>query len=94
MNSITESQTDEVIVSHQMYSNDYINLSYSRGIHQCFRYYNHGYVSDPGHKGYRSRISEFDIFGTLYLMKCPTLLQIKRFTMYFSSFLSIFLCLS
>ena len=90
LNSIFENNQDEVIYEHQMSQNDHFQTHYSRSIHQCFRYFNHGYC-DVGW-GYRSRICEFDIFGTLYPMLFCT--SYRLFLFPFSPSFSLFFFVS
>ena len=74
-----DSNDEEVIVNLETAIQHYqsYKTNYSRGVHKCFRYINHHY-SELGW-GYRSRISEFEIYGVLYGFSCLTIVRI-RFT--------------
>ena len=56
---------------------DSYKTNYSRSVHKCFRYINHEF-SELGY-GYRSRISEIELYGILYGFSCPTIGHL-RFT--------------
>ena len=86
LNSYNESNEEEIIVEHEMGEFDSFSTNYSRGIHTCFRYINHAY-SELG-EGFRSRVSGIDLFGTLYIVGCPTVRQL--YSLFFHPYILIF----
>ena len=86
--SPNDSNEEEVIVELEtsLQSSQSLKMNYSRSVHQCFRYINHQYT-DYG-SGWRSRLSEIEIYGILYGFLCPTNSRtiIFRFSLFFFTF--------